>query len=209
MLIEVLFNSPQMFLVIALSIVYALTIHEFSHAAAANLLGDATAKHGGRLNLNPLSHLDFWGTTLLLVAGFGWGRPVPVNPYNLRWRHFGEAAVALAGPLSNLLSVLFFVLLINLLGVGLDPDNMLTIFLFHLLLVNLILGIFNLIPIPPLDGSKVLFSFLPARFDDFKAKLTVNGLWILILLMILGSLTGFDVFGIIIDFFLSMVSNLV
>jgi len=205
MLLEILFNSPQMFLVIVLAIIYALTIHEFSHAATANLLGDTTAKQDGRLNLNPLSHLEFWGTAMLLVAGFGWGRPVPVNPYNLKWRRFGEAAVALAGPLSNLLSVVFFVLLINLLRAWLDPDNMLTIFLFQLLLVNLILGIFNLIPIPPLDGSKVLFSLLPARFDEFKAKLTVNGLWILIALIILGNLTGFDVFGIIINFFLGLV----
>ena len=174
MLLEILFNSPQMFLVIVLAIIYALTIHEFSHAATANLLGDTTAKQDGRLNLNPLSHLEFWGTAMLLVAGFGWGRPVPVNPYNLKWRRFGEAAVALAGPLSNLLSVVFFVLLINLLRAWLDPDNMLTIFLFQLLLVNLILGIFNLIPIPPLDGSKVLFSLLPARFDEFKAKFIIS-----------------------------------
>jgi len=183
MLLEILFNSPQMFLVIVLAIIYALTIHEFSHAATANLLGDTTAKQDGRLNLNPLSHLEFWGTAMLLVAGFGWGRPVPVNPYNLKWRRFGEAAVALAGPLSNLLSVVFFVLLINLLRAWLDPDNMLTIFLFQLLLVNLILGIFNLIPIPPLDGSKMLMSQLPYNLAKEYQKLEKYGFLILLFLV--------------------------
>lgn len=209
MLFSLLFSSPQMFLIIALAIVYALTIHEFSHAAAATMLGDNTAKHSGRVTLNPLAHLDPWGTLLLLFAGFGWGRPVPVNPYNMRWRSHGEAAVALAGPISNLLSVILFVIIIRIIGASLSPDNLLIIFLYHLLLVNLILGVFNLIPIPPLDGSKVLFSFLPASWDNFKTKLTINGLWILIALIILGDLTSWDIFGSIIDFFLGLAGRFV
>lgn len=209
MLFQLLFSSPQMFLIIALAMVYALTIHEFAHAATATFLGDNTAKYSGRLTLNPLAHLDPWGTLLLLFAGFGWGRPVPVNPYNMRWKSHGEAAVALAGPISNLLSVVLFIIIIRIIGPSLSVDNLLTIFLFHLLLVNLILGIFNLIPIPPLDGSKVLFSLLPASWDDFKAKLTINGLWILIALIILGDFTGFDFFGSIINFFLGLVSRFV
>ncbi|PWB38440.1 MAG: site-2 protease family protein [Parcubacteria group bacterium] len=207
MLFGLLFSSPQMFLIIVLAIIFALTIHEFSHALAATALGDNTAKYSGRLSLNPMVHLDLWGTLMLLLAGFGWGRPVPINPYNMRWRRYGEAAVALAGPISNLLSVVLFVLIIKIFVPGLSPDSLLTIFLGQLLLVNLVLGVFNLIPIPPLDGSKVLFSFLPASWDDFKTKLTINGLWILIGLVILGDLTGFDVFGSIIDFFINIVGR--
>ena len=115
MLFNLLFEDVQIFLMIILAIIFALTIHEFSHALAASLLGDNTAKHGGRLNLNPLSHMEFFGTLMLLFAGFGWGKPVPVNPYNLKWRRWGTAVVSLAGPVSNFLSVILFVLIANLL----------------------------------------------------------------------------------------------
>lgn len=206
MLLRLLFESPQMFLIVALAIVYALTIHEFAHSAAATYLGDNTSKYGGRLTLNPLAHMETWGTIMLLVAGFGWGKPVPVNPYNLRWRKWGHAVVSLAGPLSNFLSVVLFVLVFKLIGSALAPENLLAIFLFYLIFINLILGVFNLIPIPPLDGSKVLFTILPARFDDFKRKLTINGIWILIGIIILGQFTGFDLLGSIINFFLRILS---
>ena len=106
MLFNLLFQSPELFMIIILAIIYAITIHEFSHALAAETLGDATAKFNGRLTLNPLAHLEFLGTLMLLMAGFGWGKPVPVNIYNLKWRKYGEALVSLAGPLSNFLSVI-------------------------------------------------------------------------------------------------------
>lgn len=205
MLFSLLFESPQMFLIVVLALVYALTIHEFSHAAAATYFGDSTAKLSGRLTLNPLRHLDLMGTIMLLFAGFGWGRPVPVNPYNLRWRRWGDSIVALAGPLSNFISVVLFILLFKLTLPHLAPDNLLFIFLLYLILINLTLGIFNLLPIPPLDGSHVLFAALPSRFDDFKRKLAINGPWILLILIILDNLVGINIFGRIFSWFIGLI----
>lgn len=194
MLISYLFESPQMFLIIVMAIVYALTIHEFSHAAAATYLGDITAKHNGRLNLNPMSHLDVFGTIMLLVAGFGWGKPVPVNPHNLRWRKWGDAAVSMAGPISNFISGILFILIFNALSGVLPWDNLVFVFLYYLISINFILGIFNLIPIPPLDGSHVLFTVLSDKFADFKRKFSINGPWILLILLIIDNFLGIDIF---------------
>ncbi len=205
MLFELLFKNQELFLTIILSIIYALTIHEFAHAWAATALGDQTAKYAGRLSLNPLRHLDFFGTLMLVFAGFGWGKPVPVNVYNLRWSRWGEAVVSLAGPVSNFLSVIFFIILFSWIGPLLPPNNLLFIFLSSLIIVNAILGIFNLIPIPPLDGSKILFAFLPDRFNHLKQQLSVNGIWILLALLILDDLTRINIFGRIIDGFLNII----
>ncbi|MBT4849978.1 site-2 protease family protein [Candidatus Parcubacteria bacterium] len=215
-----------MFVIIILAIVYALTIHEFSHSFAATYLGDNTSKFNGRLTLNPMAHLDLFGTLMLLFAGFGWGKPVPVNPYNLRFQRWGGAIVSLAGPMSNFLSVILFAIIFMLLfpnldfgivvaqvfsGVGFyESLNMTAAFISMLIFVNLILGIFNLIPIPPLDGSKVLFAFLPPRYDDFKRKLTVNGPWILLALIFLDRYVGeFNLLGNIFYFFVNAVDKIV
>lgn len=206
MLFNLLFDSPMMFLVVVLVLVYALTIHEFAHALAASLLGDQTANFSGRLTLNPLAHLEFFGTMMLLLAGFGWGKPVPVNPYNLKHKKWGEAIVALAGPISNFISVGLFIVIFRLVAPNLAPDNMLAIFLSTLIVVNLTLGVFNLIPIPPLDGSKVLFAALAPNFDEFKTKLAINGPWVLLILIIADNFLGFNIFGHIFDFFLNLVS---
>lgn len=205
MLLSILFDSPMMFLVVILAIIYALTIHEFSHAAVATYLGDNTAKLSGRLSLNPLVHLDIFGTLMLLLAGFGWGRPVPVNIFNLKSRRWGELWVALAGPLSNFLSVILFIIIFHLAALWFPAENMLLTFLAYLIIINLILGVFNLIPIPPLDGSKVLFSTLPSRFDGFKQKLAINGPWVLLFLLIADNLLGFNIFGRIFSFFIYII----
>jgi len=194
-----------MFLILVLAIIYALTIHEFSHALAASYLGDDTAKYNGRLSLNPLMHMEVFGTLMLLFAGFGWGKPVPVNVYNLRFKRWGEALVALAGPLSNFLSVILFILVIRLFIGFVSPDSLVFIFLMYLIMVNLILGVFNLIPIPPLDGSKLLFAILPYRFDDFKQKLAVNGPWVLLALILIDNFSNINIFGRIYDFFINLV----
>ena len=205
MLISTLFSDPTIFLVIILSLVYALTIHEFSHALVATYLGDNTAKFSGRLNLNPLSHMEFFGTLMLLFAGFGWGKPVPVNPYNLKWRRWGMAMVSLAGPASNFISLAIFAGIVNVLSNFVPAGSLVFDFLFYLIFINFILGIFNLIPIPPLDGSKVLFAILPSHMDDFKRKFSVNGPWVLLGLIFLDRFTGLNIFGNIFGFFINLI----
>lgn len=177
-----------MFFAWACALVIAITVHEFSHALAADSLGDPTAKLQGRLTLNPLAHLDLFGTLLLLFAGFGWGKPVPFNPYNLRNRKFGPALISLAGPASNLVLVIVFSLILKFLYplTGLGSDNALFYFFYTLILINAILMAFNLIPIPPLDGSKLLFAILPDSMDNIKETLQRYGFMILIFLVIFG-----------------------
>ena len=205
MLINTLFNSPEIFIIAILGIIYALTVHEFAHALAATYLGDSTSKYSGRLTLNPLAHMEIFGTIMLLFAGFGWGKPVPVNPYNLRFQRWGSALVSLAGPLANFISVAIFITITHFLINFISVDSLLFTFLFYLIFINLILGVFNLIPIPPLDGSKVLFAILPARYDDFKRKLSVNGPWILFGLIILDNFAGVNIFGHIFEFFINLI----
>lgn len=207
MLISTLFSDPKIFLIVILAIIYALTIHEFSHALAAQYLGDDTPSRNGRLTLNPLAHMEFLGTLTLLLAGFGWGKPVPINTYNLKWQRWGHAFVALAGPVSNFVSVVLFLIISNILLNFLPINNLIFIFLFYLILVNLVLGVFNLIPIPPLDGSKVLFAFLPDRFDEFKRQFSVNGPWILIILIVLDNFMNINIFGHIFNFFINFISR--
>ena len=207
MLINILTESPQIFLVVILAIIYALTIHEFSHAWAATLLGDSSAKFNGRLTLNPLAHMEIFGTIMLFIAGFGWGKPVPVNIYNLKWRRWGGAVVSLAGPLSNFISVFVFILIFSVIAPNLGPSNLLVVFLSFLIFINLILGVFNLIPIPPLDGSKILFAALPGQFDEFKRKFTINGPFVLIALIILDNLLNLHILDTIFSFFVSIIES--
>ena len=141
-----------------LAIVVAISIHEFAHALAGYLMGDTTARDAGRLTLNPLSHLDPFGSLMLLLAGFGWGKPTPYNPYNLRYPKWGPALVALAGPAINLCGAIISIAALVIVSRFLDPSNLLIVFLLFLFNVNLMLMVFNLIPIPPLDGSQLLFT---------------------------------------------------
>lgn len=188
-------GQPLFFVVWVVAIIITLTVHEFSHAAVANFFGDRTAKEMGRLSLNPLVHIDLVGFLMLLFIGFGWAKPVPVNPYNLRKQRLAMGLVSLAGPLSNLLGVIIFVLVYRLLLPSLGPQNLLIGFFFSLILVNLSLFVFNLIPIPPLDGSKVLFSLLSDKFADFKYKFETNGPWILLVLLVADSILNLGIFN--------------
>lgn len=168
-------------------LIFSVVIHEVSHGAVAYALGDPTAKNEGRLTLNPVSHLDFFGSILLpvimfMTAGFifGWAKPVPYNPYNLRNQKYGPAMVGVAGPLSNLLIAAIFGTLIRFSGV----INLSAAFLeiaFFIAFLNLTLAIFNLVPIPPLDGSKVLFALLPARSIEFQETLERYGIFVLLI----------------------------
>jgi len=169
-----------------LILIFSVVIHEVSHGYSAYLLGDNTARFQGRLTLNPIKHLEWFGSFLLpmlsyFMGGFiiGWAKPVPFNPYNLRNQKWGEAIVAFAGPLSNICIALFFGLLIRFGVVGSFGEAFLYI-CSTIVFINLILATFNLIPIPPLDGSKILFSILPYHMQGIRDFLEKNGLFVLI-----------------------------
>ncbi|MBU1089260.1 site-2 protease family protein [Patescibacteria group bacterium] len=140
----------------------ALSVHEAAHAAVANYLGDPTAKFAGRISLNPLKHLDPAGTIFLLFMGFGWGKPVPINPQNFANRRAGEILTSLAGPLANFTVALILAIPHNLL----DPGSTAFLFVQTAMFVNVIIMVFNLLPIPPLDGGGVAVNFLPAELAE-------------------------------------------
>lgn len=171
-------------------LVISIIVHEVAHGYAANLLGDPTAKHEGRLTLNPIPHIDPVGSLILPMililtnAGFviGWAKPVPFNPNNLRNKRWGEAIVAAAGPLTNIAIALIFGLALRIaltLDLQLSPEmvQITAIIVF----INLLLAVFNLVPIPPLDGSKILFAFLPRAFEGIRNVLEMYGLIIVML----------------------------
>lgn len=169
----------------------AITVHEFMHAFSANYLGDPTAKYQGRLSLNPLKHLDIWGTLFLLWVGFGWGKPVPVNPANFKNPRQGEILTSLAGPLSNFITAFVFALPLRFL-----PSSPVTLFLGLVVYINLILCVFNLLPVPPLDGSRILWAIFP-KLDI--ASYERIGLPILFGLLFVSYIIGYSIIGGIIS----------
>jgi len=183
----------QIFSIVIL--IFSIVIHEFAHGWMADSLGDPTAKHLGRLTLNPIPHIDLMGSIiiplflLLSNSGFiiGWAKPVPYNPYNLRDQKNGPALVGAAGPASNLLLALIFGIIIRILliqGVAMDSS---IIMLFSIIVFyNILLAIFNLVPIPPLDGSKILFHFLPYSMHGVRETLERNGILFLIIFIFFG-----------------------
>ena len=188
-----LFNpSIEAIIAVALVLLVALPFHEFSHALAAYRLGDPTAKLLGRLTLNPLAHLDPLGSLLILFAGFGWAKPTPYNPYNLQGGRNAEAIVGFAGPASNLVLATAAAIPLRYISasdVNVPTEVVQVLFLF--LQINVILMIFNLVPIPPLDGSKVLFAFLdPQTERQVRPMLEQYGFLILIAAMLLPILPG-------------------
>ena len=180
------------FIFIIIILIFSVILHELAHGYSALMLGDPTAKYSGRLTLNPLKHIDPFGSVILplilyLLPGgliFGWAKPVPYNPYNLKNQKWGEAIVAVSGPLTNILIALVFGLIIRFgLLFGLVSDAFVNLSSI-IVIMNIVLAIFNLVPIPPLDGSKILFSILPARFIALRSVFEQYG-FILVLFFII------------------------
>lgn len=171
--------------------IYSVVIHEVSHGLAAQALGDDTAKNLGRLSLNPIKHIDLFGSVilpilLLVLSGggfaFGYAKPVPYNPHNLRDQKYGPIKVAMAGPASNIFIALVFGLTLRFFPFLIGPT--LYDFFVGIVFINLILAIFNLFPIPPLDGHWVLVTLLPARYHEFKNFLYRYGIFLFIFFLI-------------------------
>lgn len=170
----------------------SIMLHEIAHGSMALRLGDSTAKYAGRLTLNPIKHIDIFGTIilplLLIVTGspfiIGWAKPVPINPFNLRDPKWGMLKVAIAGPSINFLLAIIFGLAIRFIAL---PETM-SILFGIIVIYNFAWGIFNLIPIPPFDGAHILFTFLPDRYNQLKFFLHQYGIFIFIFILFTGGL---------------------
>ena len=190
-------QDPMLFLAWIIAVLVTISVHEFSHALVATALGDPTPERQGRLTLDPRAHIDPFGLIMLVVIGFGWGKPVEFNPYNIRQR-FGGALVALAGPTSNVVSALVAgAALIMLVRVfGFSTDALLIQFFSLLVTLNAMLAVFNLIPIPPLDGSKLWLEIFSApHHATLRHWIERHGQMLLFVLILLDILTPYSVFS--------------
>ena len=185
-LASLLFSNPALFIILAFLLLYSVIAHEVAHGWIAYLFGDTTALRYGRLTLNPLSHLDPIGTLMLFLVGFGWAKPVPVDYYSLKKSRFGLFSVALAGCAANILIAIIALILLQFGNIRANP--VFSTILPIVVRINIILGAFNLIPIPPLDGSKILMSFLPQGAQEGLARLEPYGFFILVFLLFTGLL---------------------
>ncbi|MBI4318807.1 MAG: site-2 protease family protein [Chloroflexi bacterium] len=193
-------NELVYYAYVFVAIILSISVHEASHALMAYRLGDPTAKYLGRLTLNPVAHLDPLGTLMIVITtisgfGIGWGKPVPVNPYNLRnGAKTGMAMVSVAGPLSNLVLASFLAIPMRL---DLIPDPTVFFVFRMMVLLNIALAVFNMIPIPPLDGFKVLQGILPNRQAYALSSLETYGPAILMLVIFVGPYFRLNVLGMI------------
>jgi len=183
-MINTLLTNPFEFFIWIIALVVAIDVHEFAHAWAAVRLGDPTPKLQGRLTLNPLAHLDPLGTFMLLLVRFGWGKPVQFDQYNLQNPRRDAAIISLAGPASNLITAAVFAIFLRLINTPFSPFNFLGNLFIPIIFLNIVLAVFNLLPIHPLDGGKILVGILPqkdaVKIDQF---LHQYGIFILILLI--------------------------
>ncbi len=185
-LFSLLQQNPAAFVLLAFSLLYSVILHELAHGLVASWYGDDTARFAGRLTLNPLAHLDPVGTLMLFFVGFGWAKPVPVDYGRLQRTRSGFVAVSLAGCLTNIL--LATVALFLLRSPLISANSILAAVLTLMARVNIILGAFNLIPIPPLDGSRVLMAFLPPEARMTLAQIEPYGFFIIIFLLFTGAM---------------------
>lgn len=183
MLIQLLFQNPIVFILVAVTLMLSISVHEFAHAYVADKLGDPTARNMGRLTLKPSAHLDPYGTLMLLFAGFGWGKPVPFNPFNLKNPKRDGALISLAGPASNFIFAIITIILIKILGM----NSLISQILLFVVIYNLSLGVFNLLPFGPLDGFKIVYGILPMNLAIQWAQMETYGIFILLIIVITGS----------------------
>jgi len=189
-----LLNNPILMIFFIGALLIAISVHEFMHAWTANYLGDPTAKYARRVTLNPLAHLDPIGTLMIFLVGFGWGKPVPINPNNFQNPRLGSALTSLAGPMSNLLLAIALALLLK---IPMVSGTLFAQFLMITIQLNLVLMLFNLIPIPPLDGSKVLALFFP---EIENPKFQIYGIFILLALLFFGG----SIFSAVVSFLMKL-----
>lgn len=185
-MISILFTAgPIPFIIIFLSLILSITVHEFAHGLAADRLGDPTPRAQGRVTLDPRAHLDPLGTLAILLTWFGWGKPVLYDPYNLKNPRRDAAVISLAGPLSNLIFAVLLSILLRVL-----PESLLLWVVFtSIIRLNLILAIFNLVPIHPLDGGKIMVGFLPKDLA-YEWNQILNRYGLIILLFLIFPLAG-------------------
>jgi len=203
-LFSLLQRDPILIFPWLLAIMIGLTIHEFAHGFSAYLLGDRTAESQGRLTLNPIAHIDPFGAIMLLIVGFGWAKPVPINIHQIRHGRLGIIIVSFAGVLFNfvfatlcILTLKYFVL------IHYPIDNLLVIFLVFLVFINFALFIFNLLPIPPLDGYHIIEYFFPSIFLKYSVFMSRWGMFILLIVVF-----GTNIISYVISYFLYMMSLL-
>lgn len=153
------------YIVIYSALLLSLILHENAHGVAALYMGDTTAKDSGRLSLNPLKHLSPLGTLSLLIFHFGWAKPVPINPYNFRKKKLGNFLVSISGVITNFLLAFISLVIFNFVISRVDANPYLILFVKSMVQYNVLLGVFNLIPLPPLDGSKIVMTFLPDKVN--------------------------------------------
>lgn len=186
MLYELLFTSPILFLLIALALIISISFHEFAHAFVTDKLGDPTPRYLGRVTLDPRAHLDPIGTLLLLFIGYGWGKPVPFNPINLSNPKRDAAIIAFSGPFANFLLAGILSLIFNYIPL----PELVQGFLYLTIFYNIILGVFNILPIHPLDGFKIVRGMLPQNLALQWEQIAPYGMYVLLFLVISGSLGG-------------------
>lgn len=182
MILSLLFSSPMAFVILAGALLIALTIHEFAHAWMADHLGDPTPRYQDRVTLDPRAHLDPLGTVALLLIGFGWGKPVQYDPYNLKDPVKDTALIALAGPASNILLALAISLATGFFNLAslVNPEV-----IFTVVFINVMLAIFNLVPVFPLDGSKIAMALLPKQLSyEYESFMNNYGTYLLLILLI-------------------------
>ena len=184
--------SKELLLVILPIVLFSLSVHEYSHGYSAMLLGDKTAKKLGRLTLNPIKHLDLIGTLAILFIGIGWAKPVPVMVENLSRGRKSLWIVALAGPVSNFIIAIFFAVIFNLFDMSNDIQIVkntielsIPYFFLAMIFLNVALGIFNLLPIPPLDGGNIIYSLLPDKLADYYSRYSGRLMILFIILIFL------------------------